>query len=1020
MKTIKFYFFIALVMFFLGNSTEAQVLKYTTGTWNADTLGNHRAVLKVAVKFDAVYAHIDWRRRDHHPEKIDIIVVEASTGKRIRNVVRQNINREFGELIFQAPSAGLYYFYYMPFVMSKGNYPKVYYNVPLNIADKSWIEKNRLASLPLTAVQLSKVQKVSAKEIQSVDAFNSFFPMEVIASESEVLSLLKKNPGAPFLIFPESRKYSIRMTDDIPQRWAIGGAQKTLQDTVQKGEYYTFQVGFWALSKSFQQVEVRFSDLKSGQNTIDASNFTCFNTEGSSSEGEYFEKVCDVLQHKVQALWCGLQVPADAAPGTYIADVTVTAENEKPQTFKLILLIKNQLISDGGVDDPSNLSRLKWLNSKLAFDDGIVPPYTAMTVNNKTIALSGRTITLDMLGFPDSIQSFFDIEMTRLTDKPLEMLNGPVEFVIEDTAQTQQKFIVTDFSSTKKKDHAQQKFIATDFSFTKKEEGAVAWASEAESDNFNMLLTAQAEFDGCIEYQVTLVAKRDMAVNDIRLEIPFRNEVAEMMMGLGIHGGKRPGSLDWKWDQQKNQDALWIGRVNAGIQTSLKDENYIRPLNTNFYLSKPLNMPPSWFNNGRGGFTASQSDSEFLVKAYSGKRMIKKYQELHYNFRLLITPFRPVNTDWQWNTRFYHAFKPIDSIVKTGANTVNVHHATAINPYINYPFLRPAEMKKYIDEGHEKGLKVKIYYTVRELSNKAPEMFMLRSLGDEVLSHGKGNGFSWLQEHLDSNYIAAWFVPELKDAAVVNSGVSRWHNYYVEGLNWLAIHEGIDGIYIDDVAFDRITMKRVRKVLDRNREGAIIDLHSANQYNISDGFASSTNLYLEHFPYINRLWFGEYFNYNEQPDYWLSEISGIPFGLMGEMLQDGGNPWRGMIYGMTARLPWAGDPKPVWKIMDAFGMQGSQMIGYWVPACPVKTDNPDVICTVYKKDKAALISIASWAKDKTDITLAIDWNSLGMSPEKAVLTAVEAKDFQPAATFSPGQKIPVEPGKGWLLILKEK
>ena len=459
---------------------------------------------------------------------------------------------------------------------------------------------------------------------------------------------------------------------------------------------------------------------------------------------------------------------------------------------------------------------------------------------------------------------------------------------------------------------------------------------------------------------------------------------------------------------------------NAGIQTSLKDENYIRPLNTNFYLSKPLNMPPSWFNEGKGGIVASSEIGEFLVKAYSGKRTVKKYQELHYNFRLLITPFRPINTDWQWNTRFYHAFKPIDSITQTGANTVNVHHANAINPFINYPFLRPVEMKKYIDEGHAKNLKVKIYYTVRELSNKAPEIFMLRSLGDEVLSHGKGNGFSWLQEHLDSNYIAAWFVPELKDAAVVNSGVSRWHNFYVEGLNWLAIHEGIDGIYIDDVAFDRTTMKRVRKVLDRNRDGAIIDLHSANQYNKNDGFASSTNLYLEHFPYINRLWFGEYFNYNEQPDYWFTEISGIPFGLMGEMLQDGGNAWRGMIFGMTARLPWAGDPTSVWKIMDNFGIQGSHIIGYWVPDCPVKTDNPNVICTVYKKDKKSLISIASWDKEKADVKLVIDWKALGISPEKATLTAIEAKDFQPAATFSPEQKIPVEPGKGWMLVLEEK
>ncbi|MFZ4548541.1 MAG: glycoside hydrolase domain-containing protein, partial [Bacteroidales bacterium] len=275
-------------------------------------------------------------------------------------------------------------------------------------------------------------------------------------------------------------------------------------------------------------------------------------------------------------------------------------------------------------------------------------------------------------------------------------------------------------------------------------------------------------------------------------------------------------------------------------------------------------------------------------------------------------------------------------------------------------------------------------------------------------------------EHLDTNYIAAWFVPELKDAAIVNSGVSRWHNFYVEGLNWLAINEGIDGIYIDDVAFDRTTMKRVRKVLDRNRDGAIIDLHSANQYNKNDGFASSTNLYLEHFPYINRLWFGEYFNYNSQPDYWLTEISGIPYGLMGEMLQDGGNAWRGMIFGMTARLPWAGDPTSVWKIMDNFGIKGSRMVGYWVPDCPVKTDNPNVICTVYKKDKKSLISIASWDKDKTDVKLAIDWTALGISPDKAKLTAVEAKDFQAAATFTPDQKIPVEPGKGWLLILEEK
>ncbi len=284
-------------------------------------------------------------------------------------------------------------------------------------------------------------------------------------------------------------------------------------------------------------------------------------------------------------------------------------------------------------------------------------------------------------------------------------------------------------------------------------------------------------------------------------------------------------------------------------------------------------------------------------------------------------------------------------------------------------------------------------------------------------SGGPGGGFSWLQEHLGSNYIAAWFVPELKDAAVVNSGVSRWHNFYVEGLAWLVRNVGIDGLYIDDVAFDRLTMKRVRKVLDRGRPGAVIDLHSANQYNPRDGFASSANLYLEHFPFLNRLWFGEYFDYNSKPDYWMTEISGIPFGLMGEMLEGGGNPWRGMVYGMTGRLPWSGDPRSMWKAWDEFGIAEAKMLGYWVPANPVKADRPAVLATTYVRDGRAMVAIASWATGKVDARLSIDWKALGIDPSTARITAPEIAGFQPGRAFLPGASIPIDPGKGWLLVI---
>jgi hypothetical protein len=547
----------------------------------------------------------------------------------------------------------------------------------------------------------------------------------------------------------------------------------------------------------------------------------------------------------------------------------------------------------------------------------------------------------------------------------------------------------------------------------------VAWESKSRAGDITMTCRAEMEFDGYVELKLEIRADRDIPLSDIVLDVPIAKDAAKYMMGLGFKGGLRPVEFAWAWDRAKNQDALWIGGVNAGLQVGLRAENYSRPLNTNFYLSKPLNMPPSWYNDGRGTVTVRETGGAVALRASSGPRTLRAGEALRFDVTLLLTPFKTIDPAAHFVRRYYHAFKPLDEIAATGANTINIHHANAINPFINYPFLRPKEMKGYIDAAHERGFKVKIYDTIRELSNRAPELFALRSLGHEVFSPGPGGGFSWLQEHLGGDYIAAWFVPELQDAAVINSGMSRWHNYYIEGLNWLAKNVGIDGLYLDDVAFDRTTMKRVRKVLDRNRPGALIDLHSANQFNPRDGFASSANLYLEHFPFLDRLWFGEYFDYNSAPDFWLVEVSGIPFGLMGEMLQDGGNPWRGMLFGMTSRLPWAGDPRPLWKAWDEFGIRDAEMIGFWVERPPVETGRGDVPATVYVKKGRALISIASWAKDPVEVRLDIDWKRLGVDPAKAKLTAPPIESFQDAAVFKPGDAISVRPGKGWLLVAGE-
>jgi hypothetical protein len=156
----------------------------------------------------------------------------------------------------------------------------------------------------------------------------------------------------------------------------------------------------------------------------------------------------------------------------------------------------------------------------------------------------------------------------------------------------------------------------------------------------------------------------------------------------------------------------------------------------------------------------------------------------------------------------------------------------------------------------------------------------------------------------------------------------------------------------------------------------VIDLHSANQFNPRDGFINSAMLYMEHFPFISRLWFGEYFEYDRDEDYWFTEVSGLPFGLMGEMLQDGGHPYRGLLYGMTTRIYGDVDPRPVWQMMNEFGIEESRMLGYWLDNPPVTTSHPRILATAYVRPDGLLIALASWSEQDEVVSLTLDQGML--------------------------------------------
>jgi hypothetical protein len=967
-----------LVLFLIKLNTlyaNTPIYRVATKPWR-EQLGNHRAVIKIDKFAHAVQVTLDWRRHDKDVAGKCLLITDAN-GQKVENIFRTDINRESGTFIFQPINNQLvYYVYYLPWQGKKeigyfgGNYLK-----PEPKPDQEWVNKNRLLEKSI------KLPRAIFVAFESRTAFDSFYPMEIIATQKEV-NALKQKVNKPFLLFPENRRNPIRMTDDLPAKWIKSLPASIFKDEAKRNEYYVFQLGLFASEEDVKNLQIFYKGNKFP--------ITCFNVEGKDSKGIFFSRRVDVAKNKIQALWFGVDIPANAPVGVSTFTLTVKPQNAAAQNITVQLNVLPQLLKDRGDSELWRHSRLRWLNSTLGINDEVISPYKGLEVYGQKINSLTSTVLLKDDGFPNAIE---------VNGK--NILQTPLSFTIE-----------TDKGTEALKSNA--------LKFLQQSAGKVKWQSNAINSNFEVKNSATMEFDGYMRYSVVVKSLANQFVKDIRLVIPVQKELASYFMGMGLPGMKCPETYNWKW--KGPQDSYWIGNASAGIFCEMRGTTYSGPL-LNLYHPAP---PHSWYNNNSGGFNITTDKDAVVAKTFSGERQFTKGDSMKFEFVLLVTPVKKIDPKTQFTNRYYHngnVPEPPLRVLESGVKIINVHHANPVNPYINYPFISADSIKSFAKRWHQKGVKTKIYYTIRELTNQTPELWALRSLGNEILADGNGGGYTWLREHLGNNYNVQWFTPinntDANDAAILTSGESRWYNYYIEGLRWMVKNTDIDGLYLDDVAFDRDMLKRMRRVMEMVKPGCIIDLHS------NTGFSKGpVTQYMEFFPFLDKLWFGESFQYDKMaPENWLVEVSGIPYGLMGDMLHAGGNPWRGMVYGMTVRYPWFTegvncDPREIWKIWDEFGIADAKMIGYWQDDKVISTSSPDVLATAYVKDNRMLIAVASWAKTTLSITLNIDWKKLGWRPQQEVLTAKGIPNFQNQETFKLTDKITIEPTKGYLLEIK--
>ena len=863
---------------------------------------------------------------------------------------------------------------------------------------------------------------MSASLIAAALSLLSIFPVtqiddahkEIYATPQQSNAWLAGNAVGKYSVVTDPRENPVRRRDRVPARWLTRSKQglSSFKGEARPGEFYSFQISI--LNTSKQPIIIHSIKAVGVPRDIQV---VCLNQAVSTDAG----RTIAIAPSKIETLWMGLESEkVGLLTGTVQLELAMGDSGEfESASVPFEIPVVGQPIANHGTDEGWRLSRLKWLlPSDLGISHEPTKRFKSIRVTGRTIHLTSTSLTLAPDGFPSQIQSSGGVKL----------LSRPVQFGVA----TDQRGIKWSTTSTK---------------FDPTSNDRQTWHSHWDADTATLDLHGSAEFDGFVRYQVRLTAKTQLHLGDVRLGVPYLSEASRYQLGLGYRGGNTPKETDWKWNVAVHQDCVWLGDVAVGAQWRFKGANFQRPHVNIYYGFQPLNLPESWDNNGQGGIRVhAPGANERVLEAFSGPLTMEPGQSLDFNFDIQITPSRPVDTNLQWSTRFYHPgdgtdvsteAHTIDFALQNGANVINVHHRKSVNPFINYPFndFSVPDLKTFVKNAHDRDLRVKLYYTTRELTWQLPEIWALKSFGDAVIAPGPGAGARTvinpngpnplLTEALEDNFIPAW-TTELegkyagkRDIAVITRPDSAWSEYYLHGLDWLVKNVQIDGTYIDDTALDRTSLQRARRILEAGRPAPLIDLHSWNHEDPLAARGSSSSIYMELFPYIDRIWLGEGFDYQSaSPDYWLVSMSGLPFGVMSEMLQGGGNVWRGMLFGETCRLGWSGDPRSMWKFWDRVGMRGTQMIGWWDKGCPVRAESKEILATVYKKKGTFLLAVANWSNGAIESRLSIDWKRLGIDPTKAHLKALPIEGFQSAHDWKPGELITFPAGKGFLILVE--
>ena len=101
-----------------------------------------------------------------------------------------------------------------------------------------------------------------------------------------------------------------------------------------------------------------------------------------------------------------------------------------------------------------------------------------------------------------------------------------------------------------------------------------------------------------------------------------------------------------------------------------------------------------------------------------------------------------------------------------------------------------------------------------------------------------------------------------------------------------------------------------------------------------------------------------------------------------------------------------------------FGIEDSQMKGWWDEDCPVTTSDDLVKATAFVKKGGTLIALGNFSTKEKTVSLDIDWKALRLKSADAACSLPEIKGFQEAGAYIPGESVTVKPKEGLIIVIK--